>query len=176
MVNRLIFKRFYIMLMGLLITGICLVVYFSYSIEHRDSFIKNKYYHELLKKDSDSFLSKVDEIGIRIDCRFRNREKVEKTLSNMGFRETSYIKKLGYICNIVYKKGADCRKENINEYILVYSDKEKFIDDYRKIKARFLRTYISLELINGDYISLTEKEYLKEYGKTNIDKNLFRHK
>lgn len=165
MVNRLIFKRFYIMLIGLLITGICLVVYFSYSIEHRDSFIKNKYYHELLKKDSDSFLSKVDEIGIRIDCRFRNREKVEKTLSNMGFRETSYIKKLGYICNIVYKKGSDCRKENINEYI-----------DYRKIKARFLRTYISLELINGDYISLKEKEYLKEYGKTNIDKNLFRNK
>ncbi|MDM0613063.1 hypothetical protein QTH09_18825, partial [Clostridium perfringens] len=80
---------------------------------------------------------------IRIDCRFRNREKVEKTLSNMGFRETSYIKKLGYICNIVYKKGSDCREENMNEYILVYSDKEKFIDDYRKIKARFLRTYIS---------------------------------
>ena len=63
--------------------------------------------------------------------------------------------------------------DNTDEYLIIYSSKESFIDDYRRIKDKFPKTYISLELISGDFVLLTEEKYLKEYGETDIDKRLF---
>ncbi|EGS5729018.1 hypothetical protein I8540_002210 [Clostridium perfringens] len=169
MVNKFIFKKLYLILSCLLILGICLVCYFLYLIKYNDSFARNKYYYELLNKDPDSFLSKVDEIGIRIDCGFRKPEEIEKVLTNIGCRDFSH----NYY--IVNKNGEYYKDNNADNYILTYSNRENLLDDYRKIKSRFPSAYISLELIGG-HVSLTEKEYLKEYGEKDVDKNLFRPK
>ncbi|WP_283685005.1 hypothetical protein [Clostridium perfringens] len=134
--------------------------------------MKKKYYYEILKLDDDSLVVEIDEIVIRIDFKLEIKDlesmmhslenityvqDVEDTISSMGFKEF-------------------CREycsDNTDEYLIIYSSKESFIDDYRKIKAKFPKTYISLELISGDFILLTEEKYLKEYGEIDIDKRLF---
>ncbi len=56
---------------------------------------------------------------------------------------------------------------------LVYTEKESFINDYRKIKDRFSKTFISLELISGKCVLLTEEEYLNFFDVDLLDKRLF---
>ena len=76
---------------------------------------------------------KIDEIVIRIKSDIYCQPEVYEDLSNMGFKEKCYeeYKNSSKIC------------------FLVYTEKEKFINDYRRIKCRFPQTYISLELISG---------------------------
>lgn len=84
-------------------------------------------------------------------------QDAEDTISSMGFKEFYH----------------EYYSDNTDEYLIIYSSKESFIDDYRRIKDKFPKTYISLELISGDFVLLTEEKYLKEYGETDIDKRLF---
>ncbi|WP_283705492.1 hypothetical protein [Clostridium perfringens] len=134
--------------------------------------MKKKYYYEILKLENGRFLVEIDEIVIRIDFKLEIKDlesmihslenityiqDAEDTISSMGFKEFCHE-----YCN-----------DNTDEYLIIYSSKESFIDDYRKIKAKFPKTYISLELISGDFILLTEEKYLKEYGEIDIDKRLF---
>ncbi|MDT7988956.1 hypothetical protein REO35_14750 [Clostridium perfringens] len=134
--------------------------------------MKKKYYYEILKLDDDSLVVEIDEIVIRIDFKLEIQDlesmihslenityiqDAEDTISSMGFKEFYH----------------EYYSDNTDEYLIIYSSKESLIDDYRKIKAKFPKTYISLELINGDFILFTEEKYLKEYGKIDIDKRLF---
>lgn len=135
--------------------------------------MKKKYYYEISKLDDDSLLVEIDEIVIRIDFKLRNIQDLESmihslenityiqdaedTISSMGFKEFYH----------------EYYSDNTHEYLIIYSSKESFIDDYRRIKDKFPKTYISLELISGDFVLLTEEKYLKEYGETDIDKRLF---
>ncbi|MFH5911270.1 hypothetical protein [Clostridium perfringens] len=116
---------------------------------------------------------KIDEIVIRIDFKLEIKDlesmihslenityiqDAEDTISSMGFKEF-------------------CRREycsdNTDEYLIIYSSKESFIDDYRKIKAKFPKTYISLELISGKCVLLTEEEYLNFFDVDLVDRRLF---
>ncbi|MDM0612786.1 hypothetical protein QTH09_17385 [Clostridium perfringens] len=115
---------------------------------------------------------KIDEIVIRIDFKLEIKDlesmihslenityiqEAEDTISSMGFKEF-------------------CREycsDNTDEYLIIYSSKESFIDDYRKIKDKFPKTYISLELISGKSVLLTEEEYLNFFDVDLLDKKLF---
>ncbi|NGT46648.1 Uncharacterised protein [Clostridium perfringens] len=134
--------------------------------------MNKKYYYEILKLDDDSLIVEIDEIVIRIDFKLEIQDlesmihslenityiqDAEATISSMGFKEFF----------------REYYSDNTDQYLIIYSSKESLKDDYRKIKAKFPKTYISLELINGDFVLLTEEEYLKEYGKIDIDKRLF---
>lgn len=100
---------------------------------------------------------KIDEIVIRIKSDIYCQPEVYEDLSNMGFKEKCYeeYKNSSKIC------------------FLVYTEKESFINDYRRIKCRFPQTYISLELISGKCVLLTEEEYLNFFDVDLLDKKLF---
>ena len=100
---------------------------------------------------------KIDEIVIRIKSDIYCQPEVYEDLSNMGFKEKCYeeYKNSSKIC------------------FLVYTEKENFINDYRRIKCRFPQTYISLELISGKCVLLTEEEYLNFFDVDLLDKKLF---
>ncbi|EGT0000541.1 hypothetical protein I9Y31_002852 [Clostridium perfringens] len=100
---------------------------------------------------------KVDEIVIRIKSDIYCQPEVYEDLSNMGFNEKCYeeYKNSSKIC------------------FLVYTEKESFINDYRRIKCRFPQTYISLELISGKCVLLTEEEYINFFDVDLLDKRLF---
>ncbi|MDM0612805.1 hypothetical protein QTH09_17480 [Clostridium perfringens] len=100
---------------------------------------------------------KIDEIVIRIKSDIYCQSEVYRELSNMGFKEKYYEE----------------YKNNSNIYFLVYTEKESFINDYRKIKNKFPKTYISLELISGKCVLLTEEEYLNFFDVDLLDKKIF---
>ena len=99
---------------------------------------------------------KIDEIVIRIKSDIYCQQEVHRELSNMGFKEKCYEE---------YENSS-------NICFLVYTEKESFINDYRKIKDRFSKTFISLELISGKCVLLTE-EYLSFFDVDLLDKRLF---
>lgn len=100
---------------------------------------------------------KIDEIVIRIKSDIYCQPEVYEDLSNMGFNEK---------CHEEYKNSSKI-------CFLVYTEKESFINDYRRIKCRFPQTYISLELISGKCVLLTEEEYLNFFDVDLLDKRLF---
>ncbi|MBO3424424.1 hypothetical protein [Clostridium perfringens] len=99
----------------------------------------------------------IDEIVIRIKSDIYCQSEVYRELSNMGFNEKCYEE----------------YENNSNICFLVYTEKESFINDYRKIKDRFSKTYISLELISGKCVLLTEEEYLNFFDVDLVDRRLF---
>lgn len=99
----------------------------------------------------------IDEIIIIIKSDIYCQLEIDRELSNMGFTERCYKD----------------YENNSNICFLVYTEKESFINDYRKIKYRFPKTFISLELISGKCVLLTEEEYLNFFDVDLVDRRLF---